>query len=47
MKDKKTGEIKQFFNLGPANDWSKLLKDDVKESIEKEFKNEMRELGYI
>ncbi len=47
VKDKKTGEIKQFFNLGPANDWSKLLKNDVKESIEKEFKNEMRELGYI
>ena len=47
VKDKETGAVKQFFNLGPANDWSKLLDNELKESIEKEFKNEMRELGYI
>ena len=47
IRDKQTGEKKQFFNLGPDNDWNKLLDNDLKESIEKEFKNEMSELGYI
>jgi len=47
INDKETGEIKQFFNLGPENDWKKLLDIKLKEDIEKEFKNEMRELGYI
>ena len=45
--DKETGEKKQFFNLGPENDWKKLLNIKLKEDIEKEFKTEMRELGYI
>ncbi len=47
IRDKQTGEKKQFFNLGPDNDWNKLLDNDLKESIETEFKNEMGELGYI
>jgi hypothetical protein len=47
IREKKTGKIKRFFNLGPDNDWKKLLDDDLRENIEKEFKNEMIELGYI
>ena len=47
VSDKETGEKKEFFNLGPKNDWSKLLSNELRESIEKEFEVEMRELGYI
>ena len=47
IKDKETGEVKQFFNLGPENNWEKLLDIKLKEDIEKEFETEMRELGYI
>ena len=47
ISDKETGEIKQFFNLGPENDWKQLLDINLKEDIEKEFETEMRELGYI
>ena len=47
IKDKETGQIKRFFNLGPDNDWKKLLDNDLRENIEKEFKKEMIELGYI
>ena len=47
VSDKETGEKKEFFNLGPANDWSKLLSSELRESIEREFEVEMRELGYI
>ena len=47
INDKKTGEIKRFFNLGPENDWKKLLDIRLKEDIEREFETEMRELGYI
>ena len=47
IKDKETGKVKQFFNLGPENDWKKLLDDRLIDSIEKEFGTEMRELGYI
>ena len=47
IKDKETRKVKQFFNLGPENDWKKLLDDRLIDSIEKEFGTEMRELGYI
>ena len=47
ISDKETGEKKRFFNLGPENNWEKLLDIKLKEDIEKEFKTEMRELGYI
>ena len=46
-KNKETGERKIFFNLGPKNNWEKLLDIEFKEDIEKEFKTEMCELGYI
>ena len=47
INDKETGKKKQFFNLGPENDWKKLLDIKLKEDIEREFDTEMRELGYI
>ena len=47
INDKETGEKKRFFNLGPENDWKKLLNIKLKEDIEREFETEMRELGYI
>ena len=47
INDKETGKKKQFFNLGPENDWKKLLDTELKQDIEKEFETEMRELGYI
>ena len=38
---------KKFFNLGPNNDWKKLLNPEITSEIEKLFENEMRDLGYI
>jgi len=35
-----------FFNLGPKNDWKKMIDDDLRKKIEHEFKIEMSELGY-
>ena len=46
-KDKKTGEKKKFFHLGPNNNWKKFLDDDIRKKIEENFKNEMEELGYL
>ena len=45
--NKKTGEKIPFFNLGPKNDWKKLLDPKIKEKIEKAFKKEMIELNYL
>ena len=45
--DLKTGEKLPFFNLGPKNDWKKLLDPKIKEKIEKAFKREMTELNYL
>ena len=42
-----TGEKITFFNLGPKNDWKKLLDPKIKIKIEKNFKKEMKELGYL
>ena len=36
-----------FFNLGPKNDWKKLLDPEITKKIEKAFKKEMKELGYL
>jgi hypothetical protein len=40
-------EKKQFFNLGPANDWKKILDKNTKDEIESKFYSEMKELKYI
>ena len=42
-----TGKKIPFFNLGPNNDWKKLLDPKIKEKIEKAFKKEMTELNYL
>lgn len=46
-KDKKTGKKIPFFNLGPKNDWKKLLDQKIREKIEKAFRKEMIELNYL
>ena len=45
--DEKTGKKIPFFNLGPKNDWKKLLDSKTRYRIERAFKNEMEELGYL
>ena len=45
--DTNTGKRKNFFNLGPKNDWRKLLDKRIKDKIEKNFEKEMIELGYL
>jgi len=47
MIDKKTGKRRKFFFLGPKNNWKNLLDEKIVFSIEKEFKKEMKELGYL
>ena len=43
-KDLRKGN--NFFNLGEKNNWEKLLPPDIRHSIEKKFKGELKELGY-
>ncbi len=45
--NKNTGQKKNFFYLGPNNDWKKLLDNNIRQEIEKKFKNEMQYLGYL
>ena len=45
--DKKTGTKIPFFNLGPKNDWKKLLDPEIRKKIEDAFKKEMIELKYL
>ena len=45
--DTKTGKRKTFFNLGPGNDWRRLLDDKIKIKLEKAFEKEMIELEYL
>ena len=42
-----TKEKIPFFNLGPKNEWKKLLDLETIKKIEKAFKKEMEELGYL
>ena len=37
----------KFFNLGPENDWEKLLNKEIKDEIEISFEKEMIEAGYL
>lgn len=43
----KDNVTKKFFHLGKKNDWKKLLDKKVSEALEKNFKKEMLELGYL
>ena len=36
-----------FFNLGPENNWEKLLDVKIAKKIKEEFSREMLELGYL
>ena len=36
-----------FFNLGPENDWKKILNKDTREKLEEIFKKELVELSYL
>ncbi len=45
--DNKSGKKIPFFNLGPKNDWKKILDNKVRNIIENKFKKEMIELGYL
>ena len=35
-----------FFNLGPKNDWRKILDQNIKNKIENLFKKELNDLSY-
>jgi hypothetical protein len=41
------GTRKKFFNLGPDNDWKKILDPKIASQIENRFRTEMEELGYL
>jgi len=43
LKNKK----KKFFNLGPKNNWQKILDKKYINEVESSFSDEMKELGYI
>ena len=45
--NKETEQKIPFFNLGPKNDWKKSLDLVTINKIEKAFKKEMEELGYL
>ena len=47
MSNKVSGKKKPFFNLGPENNWEKLLEDNIRLKIESAFQAEMKELGYL
>ncbi len=47
VKDRKSGEKINFFNLGSENKWEKNLSIDLIKKIENEFQKEMIELGYL
>ena len=42
-----SGKRKDFFNLGPSNDWRKILDKNNRDKIEKNFEKEMVELEYL
>ena len=42
-----TGEKIKFFNLGVKNDWKKLLDIKIKDNLEKQLQDEMKELNYL
>ena len=43
----KDGNKNKFFYLGPKNKWQNILDKNICDDIENEFKNEMKELGYL
>ncbi len=45
--DPNSGVRKKFFNLGPKNNWNKILDKKISDEIERKFQKEMIELDYI
>ena len=45
-KDDKKKKI-PFFNLGPKNDWKKILNKDIKIKLDKTFEKDLKELSYL
>ena len=45
--NKKTNSKANFFHLGPKNKWQENLDKKIINEIEKNFYNEMKELGYL
>tara|TARA_B100001564_G_C20622117_1_gene662879 strand:- start:127 stop:990 length:864 start_codon:yes stop_codon:yes gene_type:complete len=43
----KEGKKNEFFYLGPQNDWKRILENSVSDKISSEFKEEMKQLGYL
>ena len=35
-----------FFNLGPKNDWKKIINDDLKEKLQNIFEKDLKDLSY-
>ena len=46
VPSKKNGEKIPFFNLGPDNDWKKILDEKQQSKITNIFKSSLNELGY-
>ena len=46
-KENNEGEKIKFFNMGINNDWKKLLDQEIKEKLEIELGDEMKELNYL
>ena len=46
-KENKLGEKIKFFNMDLKNDWKKLLDKKIKENLERELGDEMKELNYL
>ena len=44
---RKDGKTKKFFNLGKKNNYKELIKPQTAEAIERLFRKEMEELGYL
>ena len=47
VANKNTGSNVNFFHLGKENKWQNLLNPEIRKTLEKEFKDEMLELGYL
>jgi len=46
ITSKKTKRKIPFFNLGPGNEWKKLIPSELQNQINDSFKKELKELGY-
>ena len=45
--DEKRGQAKYFFRKGIIDEWKKEVPENILKVIEKEFNQEMKELGYL